>query len=82
MSITVGELRELLEDFDERLTVRLMVQQSYPFEHAIHGVISSNDIKPENFKPFERKGSDNKEVVYIIEGIQLSYGYKGAWDLA
>lgn len=55
--MTVGELIEMLQDFDEEAEVRLAEQPSWPFEYSIGGVIYD----------------DAKEVVMIAEGSQLGY---------
>ncbi len=80
---TLGELIAALQDLEDDFgesEVRLMTQQSYPFENGIYGVAVSGDIPvdsdddpPESFDP---------EVVYIIEGQQIKYGNKDAWEVA
>lgn len=42
--MTVGELKELLEDFNEEAEVVLAVQPNWPFEHSIGNVV---EVEPE-----------------------------------
>jgi hypothetical protein len=73
--MTLGELLEQLEELrdevGEDVEVRLMTQQSYSFENDLLGVCSSTDMGND---------SDEDEVVYLVEGDQLGYGDKTAWD--
>jgi len=39
----VSELKELLEQYDEDLDVKMACQPNYPFEYAIDGVISRSE---------------------------------------
>jgi len=81
--VTVNTLREMLEDLDGDIEVRLMTQESWPFEYDIKGTILATDTpNDENhfnppFKPAEPNSTD--EAFYIVEGNQLGYGSKGAW---
>lgn len=43
MDLTVGELIAALEEFDPTLPVRLAVQPSWPFEHAISAELGESD---------------------------------------
>ena len=38
--MTVGELMSLLEDLDPDATVRIMMQENWPFECAVDGVVT------------------------------------------
>jgi hypothetical protein len=67
----------------EDCEVRLMTQQNWPFENAITGLVSGAEIN--NTEDDEEGGDDDVEadaVVYIVEGTQLCYGSKRAWELA
>ena len=76
--MTVGELRELLEQYPEDAEVRLMAQESWPFEHAVHGVISSAEIVDDDDGE-DPQDWNEQETVSVGEGRQLKYGNKRAW---
>ena len=67
----VGELVELLSDFDEELEVRTMSQPGWPFEYRIQGLWSGDATDEED---------EWAKAVYIVEGTQLGYGTKRAWE--
>ena len=83
--MTVAELMYELEQYDENLEIRLMEQPSWPFEYAINGLVDratvqrcdGEDGEPDR-DPAADKKSDN--VVFILEGNQLCYGDKNAWN--
>jgi hypothetical protein len=59
-----------------------MTQQNWPFENRICGVTSGRDM---NETDDDDEGDDDQVVaddntVYIIEGGQICYGSKRAWD--
>jgi hypothetical protein len=79
----VRDLIELLEDQDPEAEVLLMTQQSWPFENAVAGVASREDIVQDD--PDEDAGTDDgaaRNDVFIVEGSQLRYGSKAAWNVA
>lgn len=89
--MTVRELIEKLEEIENDLggdiEVRLMTQQNWPFENTIHGVTNSIEmIQPigveEEDEEIEEPAPDEivERVVYIVEGDQLGYGSKRAWQ--
>lgn len=77
--MTIGELILRLQDYDEDAQVLLMTQQSYPFENTIRGVVSRTEIlagdDEDDGEEFVADG-----VVFIVEGYQVCYGDKRAWD--
>ncbi len=77
--MTVCELIERLEELDPDAEVRLMTQRHYPLESYLRGVC-------DNVELFERDdNADYKEldlIVYLVEGEQVGYGRKAAWDVA
>ncbi len=73
-------LTELSESFGES-EVRLMTQEGWPFENDIHGIAVSGDILTEGDED-DVPTSDDPEVVYIVEGNQIKYGNKNAWNVA
>ena len=84
----VKELMEILEEQDPDAEVLIMGQESWPFENGIHGVtvrseIEESDEDEDDETPAERR-SDGRAAndVFIVEGRQLRYGSKTAWDVA
>ena len=86
--MTLNELIERLEEYREDLggdvEVRLMTQQNWPFENAIAGLASAEEIfdasDPEDDDEDEEE--DLEGVVYICEGRQLGDGDSRAWEAA
>jgi len=85
--MTLNELIERLEEYrdlhGEDCEVRLMTQQNWPFENAITGLVSGAEIN--DTEDDEEGDDDDVEAdadVYIVEGTQLCYGSKRAWELA
>jgi hypothetical protein len=82
--MTLNELIERLEEYrdlhGEDCEVRLMTQQNWPFENAITGLVSGAEINDTDDEDDEDVDTD--AVVYIVEGTQLKYGSKRAWDAA
>ena len=86
--MTINELIERLEEYRDLIggdaEVRLMTQQNWPFEYSITGVCSGveiNDAADED--DLEDDGDvDVDAVLYIVEGRQLGYGTKLAWEVA
>ena len=73
----LGEYRDL---HGEDCEVRLMTQQNWPFENAITGLVSGAEINESNED--DDACVEDDAVVYIVEGTQLKYGSKRAWDAA
>jgi hypothetical protein len=100
--MNVRQLRELLEDLDENIEIRLMIQQAWPFECSVRGAITDKELISartehdadkdwEHLSEGERKralkakqeawaAESNPEVLYLLEGSQLGYGDKIAWE--
>ena len=67
--MTVSELIEMLEEFDGSMEVRIASQPNYPFEYSLKSVWAEED--------------DNSEYngnVYLVEGEQLGYFTRRAWN--
>lgn len=86
---TLGQLIERLEDLRAELgadcEVRLMTQENWPFENAIHGVTSSLRFGEDAEEDPDDRDPEDQElppIAYIVEGKQLKYGDKAAWDAA
>lgn len=83
--MTIDELIARLEEYREELggecEVRVMTQQNWPFENRIVGLASGQEINDQD----DDEGDDDvdtDQIVYIVEGGQLGYGSKRAWDVA
>ena len=83
--MTIDELIERLEEYRDQLggecEVRLMTQQSWPFENRIAGLASGEEINDEGEDP-DDADIENEQVIFIVDGGQLGYGSKRAWDVA
>lgn len=88
--MNLDALIEILNDYRDEFggdaEVRLMTQQNWPFENRICGVTSGRDMNEasEDASDDEDDAQDIAEdhTVYIVEGGQICYGSKRAWDTA
>ena len=84
--MTINELIERLEDYRAELggqtEVRLMTQQNWPFENGIVGLASTEEMANAEDDPDEEYDPEDGEFIYIVEGRQISYGNKTAWEAA
>lgn len=81
----VSELIELLEEQDPNAEVLVMMQQSWPFECQLRGVTTRDEI-------LQADGDEDEDAplgdgcarsdVFLVEGEQLRYGSKTAWEVA
>ncbi len=87
--MTIDELIARLEDYRDEIggnaQVRLMTQQNWPFENSIYGLASGAEIN--DYDEDDLDGDDDDDaaedaVLFIVEGKQLGYGTKRAWDVA
>lgn len=84
--MTLETLIEILNDYREEFggdaEVRLMTQQNWPFENRICGVTSGRDMNEgdEDDEGEDAEDADDDSTVYIVEGGQICYGSKRAWD--
>ena len=82
--MTLNELIERLEEYRGELgddcEVLLMTQQNWPFENAITGLVSGTEINESDED--DDACVEDDAVVYIVEGTQLKYGSKRAWEAA
>jgi hypothetical protein len=86
----VSELIELLEEQDPDAEVLVMMQKNWPFECSLAGVTTRDEM----LRADERDEDDGEQVepriesgtaksdVFLVEGEQLRYGSKTAWDVA
>lgn len=89
--MTIDEMIARLEDYRDEIggdaEVRLMTQQNWPFENSVYGLASGAEI---NEFHDDEDGDDDEDsddaaedsVLFIVEGKQLGYGTKRAWDVA
>jgi len=86
--MTIDELIARLEDYRDEIggdaEVRLMTQQNWPFENSIYGLASGAEINDyqEDEDGDEDDDAAEDAVLFIVEGQQLGYGTKRAWDVA
>ena len=86
--MTINELIERLKEYRDLIggdaEVRLMTQQNWPFENSIIGVCSGEEINDasDDDDPKDDGDVDVDAVLYIVEGRQLGYGTKRAWEVA
>ena len=84
--MTIDQLIERLQEAREEIggdcEVRLMTQQNWPFENAVHGVTTSNQIAESSEDDEDDEDDEPAEpVCFIVEGSQLAYGTKTAWEV-
>jgi hypothetical protein len=83
--MTIDELISRLEDYRDEIggdaEVRLMTQQSWPFENSVCGLVSGAEINDlsEDDEEDDADGTDDS-ILYIVEGQQIGYGTKRAWE--
>jgi hypothetical protein len=71
--MTVRQLKELLEEFDDDAEVRIMSQPSWPFEYTIQGIATRREI----LRAREQREVDDNEECYSKE--ELEEAHKD-WD--
>ena len=84
----VSELIELLEEQDPDAEVLVMSQPNWPFELALAGVTTreemlraDRDDGDDDEEPRLERGTAKNDV-FLVEGEQLRYGSKTAWSVA
>ena len=83
----VKELIDILEEQDPDAEVLIMSQQSWPFENGVYGVTVRSEMDGDDEDEDgadTTAGRDGRATndVFIVEGSQLRYGSKTAWDVA
>lgn len=91
--MTVGELREMLEAYEDDAEVVIVTQQSWPFENNLYGVTSRAEVlddpryddgeeyhDPDAVIEDDLGDGKRRSDVFIVEGSQLRYGMKAAWE--
>lgn len=67
--MTVGELKEVLDQMDDDIEVRLAMQPSWPFEYTIN-----------DYAVIEGEDEDDVGTLYLTEGHQIGYLPKAVCD--
>lgn len=96
--MTVQELIDMLQDCDPDAEVRIMMQESWPFECSVFGLTTREELGSDEDEcecarhPHEEECPALAEPeyepglsgndVFIVEGQQERYGSKRAWDTA
>jgi hypothetical protein len=80
----VAELIEILEGMDPDAEVLIGSAPAWPFEYAIAGVTTREDVLAETEDENDPVYEDNKAPsdVFLLEGEQLRYGSKLMWSAA
>ncbi len=81
--VLVEKLQEFMDQFGEDAQVRIASQPAWPFEYDIKGCVDSVELGPEaGAEEVDLLNVDNfpEPVFYIVEGTQLGYFRKEAWD--
>jgi hypothetical protein len=76
--MNVSELIEYLEDCDPEAEVLIMEQPGWPFEYSVIGIATREDFEETAEDERDKKSND----VFLLEGKQLRYGTKDAWNRA
>ena len=84
----VSELIERLSECDPDAEVVLVTQQNWPFENAIEGLTtredaarSDEDRDEDGDDDHDESGDTRRNDVFLVEGEQLRYGTKNAWNV-
>ena len=86
--MNLDKLIESLSDYRDEVggdaEVRLMTQQNWPFENRICGVTSGQEMNEATDEDADDDDQDvtDDAIVYIVEGGQICYGSKRAWETA
>lgn len=85
--MTVDDLREILEDLDGNMEVRIAMQPNWPFEYSIDDAKLKSEVRDEDDdeddednKEQDFEDESDREVLYLTEGRQLGYTSKRLWD--
>lgn len=85
--MTVGELKERLEDFDDELEIRLATQPSWPLRFRLAGVTSDEEAFEYSYTPEEqdeRGGEPSENFLWLVEGgtphDESPYAPRYVWD--
>ena len=77
------QLSELIEDLQNRMEylgdveVRIMSQENWPFENEVRGIVLQTEMQDLDE---DEETEPKEEMVFIVEGRQICYGNKDAWN--
>lgn len=80
----VAELIDILQEMDPDAEVIIGSQENWPFECAIAGVTTREEVlaaQDRDEEPAYAEGTGPTDV-FIVEGEQLRYGSKLMWSVA
>jgi hypothetical protein len=85
MTMTVGHLIRILQVLDEDTEIRIASQPNWPFEYSIAGVTTRSryDDEEDGMESDSEPGEEDQDppdIAFIVEGEQLKYGDKKAFD--
>ena len=69
--MTVGELKEILEGFDDEVEVRLAMQPNWPFEYSVSDSVAIAG-EGDNFDDYDAPAGA-VTILYLAEDRQLDY---------
>lgn len=84
------ELMAILSELDDDAEVYLMMQQKWPFECSLAGVAVRKDFTDSGDEEDcsvdapsgATRGGERANDIFLVEGAQLRYGSKAAWEVA
>lgn len=84
--MTVNELIERLQEYANEGQgdddVLLMSQPGWPFEYGIAGLTTRSEIVADESDDDRDGDACDGDAVFIVEGRQLRYGSRSAWEVA
>jgi hypothetical protein len=75
-------LEEYKYEFGGDTEIKLMTQESWPFENRIKGLCSHQELIDVAESDSEEATEETEDCIYIVEGGQIAYGSKLAWEAA
>ncbi len=87
-NMTLSNLIERLEEYrdlyGDEIEVRIMSQESWPFENSITGICSTEEMmnhRSPRDREEEEEPISKENFLYLVEGQQICYGSKLAWEV-
>lgn len=71
----IDRLEEAAQDYGDDTEVLLMSQESWPFEYSVRGVTARAELTV-----LDEDVDELENAIFIVEGRQLRYGNKDAWN--
>jgi hypothetical protein len=73
-------LEELEEDVGPEAEVHLLSQPAWPFEYSISKVVIRKEFDDDDDEDCHLNNGTSPTDVFLLEGTQLRYGSKKAWN--